>query len=355
VGKSISFHRLVAVSIAVLVLTATAVSIDTRISQAKARPSAPLVSSVEEPVSTVADLLPPAVASPDTTVAVAGPASGSSQLTARTRRAIVRRPTTSTTTTDVTAPTAPATELITVSTSAGQRTALVHTPAIGLGKLLPLVVALHGSSSSGAALESVTGLDDTADGNGFVVVYPDGKLIGGERSWNSGQCCEPATSAQVDDIGFLNALLDDMLATYPIDPTRVYVTGHSNGAIMAQEVACRMADRVAAVASVSGALDSEEACTPPRPVAMLEVHGTADENVLYEYGQDAVSAWRRLDGCGPASSTATVGTFDLTTWSRCSDGTVVELATVQGGPHDWPVGGAQLVWSFLSGHRLTDF
>jgi polyhydroxybutyrate depolymerase len=353
-GNASSMRRLVAVFVAVFVVAAAALAITTQVSHAKTRVASSLV---EQPATTATDPQSSAAVSPDTTVA-SGPAARTPKLAGRNRRAAARSAS-STTTTDLSADSVNSaesrTQILSVSTATGVRTALVHTPATGLGRSLPLLVALHGSSSSGAALASVTGFDDLADSNGFIVVYPDGELIGGERSWNSGQCCEPATSAQVDDIGFLNALLDEVLATYPIDPARVYVTGHSNGAIMAQEVACRMADRVAAIASVSGALDANESCAPVRPIAMLEVHGTADENVLYEYGQDAVSAWRRLDGCTTTSIDATVGAFDLSTWSHCADSTVVELATIEGGPHDWPTDGAQLVWSFLSVHRLTDF
>ena len=244
------------------------------------------------------------------------------------------------------------TETIDVVTAAGLRTVVVHVPALAAGTHPSLVVALHGSSSSGEALEATSGLDAAADQYGFIVAYPDGLLINGERSWNSGGCCEPATSAQVDDIGFLGSVLDALLAAHPIDPTRVFVIGHSNGAILAQEAACRMADRLAAVASVSGALDAGLACNPTQPVSLLEIHGTADENVPYEYGLDAVGAWREMDGCSTATGNDAIGIFRTITWTDCFDDAAVELATVEGGSHSWPSGAADFAWAFLDAHSL---
>jgi polyhydroxybutyrate depolymerase len=244
------------------------------------------------------------------------------------------------------------TQTIEITTSSGTRTAVVHVPVLSADARPALLIALHGSSSSGAALEDTSGLDDVADRHGFIVAYPDGALIDGDRSWNSGQCCEPATSAQVDDVRFLGTAIDALMAAYPIDRNRVFVIGHSNGAIMAQELACRMADRVAAVVSVSGALDDSAACNPSQPVSVLEIHGTADENVPYEYGQEAAWSWQHMDSCAATAPVEQVDQFVVTSWTQCANDTTVELATIDGGPHAWPSGAGELAWAFFSDRSL---
>jgi polyhydroxybutyrate depolymerase len=236
------------------------------------------------------------------------------------------------------------TETITINSGGRDRFALVHLRAHQT-MLLPVVIALHGSSSSAGTLQAETGFDDTADRNEFIIVYPEGLRINGEQSWNSGECCEPATSAAVDDVAFIRDLIAQLKATYPIDPTRVFVTGHSNGAIMAQKLACRLTDRITAVASVAGALDDASSCHPSRPISMLEVHGTADKNVFYEYGRESAQAWRSFDNCVQELSTNVARGLSV---SACTNGTAVELLTIDGGSHAWPFDGAQMVWNFFA-------
>jgi polyhydroxybutyrate depolymerase len=245
------------------------------------------------------------------------------------------------------------TDVLTIESGGNERFALIHTPE-HQRTLLPVVIALHGSSSSGETLQAETGFDDTADRNGFIVVYPEGLSINGEQSWNSGQCCEPATSATVDDVGFIRDLIEKLKVAYPIDATRVFVTGHSNGAIMAQKLACRLTDRITAVASVSGALDDVASCHPSRPISMLEIHGTADENVFYEYGEQSAQAWRSFDNCVREMSTNIAEGLSVSGSSACTNDTSVQLLTIDGGPHAWPFDGAQTVWNFFAAQPPLD-
>ena len=221
------------------------------------------------------------------------------------------------------------------------RTAIVHVPATGNGSGAALVVALHGSSSSGHAFEAITGFDAVADRERFIVVYPDGLPVADgsgavSRSWNSGGCCPPATTAGVDDVAFISDLIDYMNAHYAIDPARVYVVGHSNGAIMAQRVGCVLADRIAAIASVSGALDAQTPCHPAVPVSMLEIHGTNDPNVDYANAPRAVSAWRQFDQCPNNGEVEAHPPVTTEHWAGCARGSSVEFVTIDGGGHPWP-------------------
>ena len=233
------------------------------------------------------------------------------------------------------------TESISLYVAGAVRSALVRLPATLSSAKAPVVLALHGSDGSAAGLELITGYDEIADREGVFVVYADGLPIDlgagfVSRSWNSGECCEPATSAQVDDVEFLDTLLDMVLRRFPVDPNRVFVLGHSNGAIMAQLLACRLADRLAGVASVAGSLDDTVTCEPSRPVPFLEIHGTADQNVLWEYGQRSVSEWRAFDRCVDQANQVVERDVTTTTWSGCADNTVVRFVSIEGADHPWP-------------------
>jgi polyhydroxybutyrate depolymerase len=230
---------------------------------------------------------------------------------------------------------------VVVAVDGALRTAVVHTPEETIGAApMPLVIALHGSDGSGTDLEALTGYDDVADREGFVVAYADGLLVQGygpsSRSWNSGQCCDPATSAGVDDVAFIEALIDRLVDRYPVDPERVFIVGHSNGAIMAQVLGCRLADRVAGIASVAGALDDSQSCNPSRGVPFLEIHGTYDQNVSWGAGEHSVAAWRQFNGCDGYGSRSTEGPVTTTTWGECRTDATVQFVSIDGAEHPWP-------------------
>ena len=116
---------------------------------------------------------------------------------------------------------------------------LLHVPSSYDGlSAVPLVVALHGYSGNGAGLESLTGFSVKANSNNFIVVYPDG--TGSTRSWNAGNCCGQAMTNNVDDVGFISALIDTLSANYNIDSTRIYATGFSNGSMMSYRLAAEL-------------------------------------------------------------------------------------------------------------------
>ncbi len=245
---------------------------------------------------------------------------------------------------EVTTTLPPDTQEMVIESDGVFRSARVHTPEQPKYRddapLMPLVLALHGSDGSAADLEALTGYDELADREHFVVAYADGLLVQGDgyasRSWNSGQCCEPATSAGVDDVAFLGDLIDRLIARYPVDPERVFVVGHSNGAIMAQLLGCRMADRIAGVASVAGALDDTQSCNPDRALPFMEIHGTYDQNVAWDAGQSSVAAWRSFDRCSDQSTHSSDGSVTSTTWEQCRNNSTVTFISIDGAEHPWP-------------------
>ena len=245
----------------------------------------------------------------------------------------------------VTTTVAPSTAEVIVVIDGTLRSALVHTPEQIVSdttpaKLMPLVIALHGSDGSGADMEALTGFDEVADRESFIVAYADGLLAdagyGLARSWNSGGCCEPATSVGVDDVDFLSRLIDRLIERYPVDAERVFVVGHSNGAIMAQKLGCRMADRLAGIVSVSGALDDTQSCQPDRAVPFLEIHGTYDANVSFGAGESSVTAWRSFNRCTYRSEQTSDGAVSTTTWDECANDAKVAFISIDGAEHPWP-------------------
>lgn len=253
-----------------------------------------------------------------------------------------------------------------LSVAGVDRTYRVYDPGGSVATRRPLLLILHGGDEEGAAMVDRTDFDSLAGADRFVAVYPDGV----DSTWNAGFCC--GTRHTADDVGFLVALLDRLEADPTIDATRVYLTGISAGGVMAYRMACDRADRVTAIASVDGTV-LPDTCHPSRPVSILEIHGTKDQEVLYAGGRaagssvatpsspDLAAAWAGLDRCGPTATRTGDAVVQVDAWSGCGGGTVVKLETVVGGDHVWyapglgPVDGAldatADAWAFLSGRR----
>jgi polyhydroxybutyrate depolymerase len=205
----------------------------------------------------------------------------------------------------------------------------------------PLVVVLHGGFGSGTQAEKAYHWDEQADRAGFVVAYPDG--LG--RAWNTGGgCCGLPGRTGVDDVGFVTAVVGAVGQALPVDSSRVYASGMSNGGILAYTLACRTAV-FAAVGPV--AATQLGGCSAPRPTSVVHVHGTADHNVPYDGGrgdgpghvdgpgaQALDATWRGIDSC--SAPTATTAGAVTTSVAICPAGRAVELVTVAGAGHQWP-------------------
>lgn len=230
----------------------------------------------------------------------------------------------------------------------------LHVPSTTADKA-PLVVLLHGYTSSAAEQESYFQLMAESDRRGFLYARPEGTTDQrGEQFWNATPACCDLYNTGVDDSAYLERLIDTVAAKYPVDPARVYFVGHSNGGFMALRMACDHADRVTAVVSLAGAATADPAaCEPARPVSVLQIHGTSDRTILYEGGpstrpypsaEETVAMWRGLDGCADRADTA-APPIDLdatlagaettvTTWHEgCGGGTRAELWSIKDGGH----------------------
>ena len=219
---------------------------------------------------------------------------------------------------------------------------------------LPVVIVFHGGGGSADSVRRQTRMSARGDAEGFIAVYPQGSggIAGKLKTWNAGTCCGHAMQQRIDEIAFVAALLDDLQATVAIDRARIYATGISNGGMMAYEVACALADRVAAIAVVAGEMTALERCRPSRPVPVLVIHGSVDRNLPVDGGAgakafavhdvrsvaSALEFWRRHDGCGENARSEVNGAVRRTSYPSCSAGSEVELITIEGGGHSWPGG-----------------
>ncbi|XXX75520.1 PHB depolymerase family esterase [Sorangium sp. So ce134] len=264
-------------------------------------------------------------------------------------------------------------------TSGGyERAALLHVPGSldRRKKRVPLVLDFHHFNGTPEAEAALSGLSALADERDLLVAYPAG--IGG--SWNAGQCCGQAWEEGVDDVGFTRDLIDAISEEYRVDPSRIFVTGMSNGALMAHRLGCELADKIAAIAPIAGVLHVlPETCEPARPISVLHVHGTADIVIPYRGGlgqvpvpvpgnlefisvAQSLALWRAHDGCADVShGTYAHGDTRCTAWSICAGETEVEHCAVEGGGHTWPGGGdlppvfGPKSETFRASERLLDF
>jgi len=256
----------------------------------------------------------------------------------------------------------------------------------------PLLIALHGGRANGRQMAVLTrrGFNKLADRDGFLVAYPDGHTM----HWSDGS--EPQDRLEgdedADDVGFLAALTDELVGESEVDPKRVYVAGISNGALMAIRFAMERAEKVAAIASVAGAVPRALAGGPgpSMPVPALFIHGTDDKSVAWDGGTvrfmgrrfgsiisvpDSVRYWVDHNGCSKEPETSVLPAPDPDDGTRvrrevylggreCS---AVELWRIEGGGHTWPGGrqyfgedvvgrtsravdACEVIWEFFKGH-----
>lgn len=222
-----------------------------------------------------------------------------------------------------------------------------------------LVLVLHGLSGTPSGMQSVTGLDHVAHANRFVVAYPYGL----DRSWNAGTCCGTSSRRKVDDVGFLAAVIERIRSERRID--RVFVTGFSNGGMMAMRLACSRPDLVTAVAAVQATL--VHGCAPKRPVHTMLVNGRLDAVVPYSgyrYHPTlrsplapvsvTVGTWERLNACSGLPEVSARGRVSIRVYARCVGGSSVRLVALAKTGHTWPKAGSdgyaasQEIWRFFA-------
>ncbi len=241
----------------------------------------------------------------------------------------------------------------------------------------PLVINLHGYTSNAAAQQIYSNFMPIADTAGFLMVFPDGTAPFGSPFWNAGITTAP------NDVIYMSDLIDSLRMIYQVDLRRIYSCGFSNGGIMSYYLACNLSNRIAAVASVSGTQFNawHTLCNPPRPVPVMEVHGTAD--AIVPYAGDAnfapvdsvVKKWVQHNGCNALPLIDTLAELSTSDNSRAihhrylngTKGSSVELYKITGGSHSWPgsfpifpntnldLGASAQIWRFFRHYTLDQF
>lgn len=280
-------------------------------------------------------------------------------------------------TTAAAVPAGSSTQTITVGGVA--RTFLLYRPAaLSPTQPVPLVVMIHGGGGTAAQAERSYGWDAEADSGNFLVAYPEGINHG----WSvGGDCCHGTRSPTVDDdVAFLSELVATVSPEVPVDQTRVFATGISEGGMMAYRLACNTTI-FAAIGPTSATLVGD--CPAPPPTSVIHIHGTADTRIPYDGspgsgvlrihgpGVPALNAtWRTTDRCATPSisQSGMVSTSD----ADCADGRGVELITVAGAGHQWPgavcngrcaagaadppstaLNATHTIWQFFAAHPKT--
>lgn len=256
------------------------------------------------------------------------------------------------------------------------------------GKPMPLVVMLHGGGGNSKEAAYSTQWLAKAMKEGFGVVFPNGvrpdptqpaSFGDNSQTWNDGSIRSLyAVEKNIDDAGFIRALVADLIRAYPVDRNRVYATGFSNGAAMAFRLAAECSDIFAAVAPVSGSWWGETSSVK-NPISLLYITGDSDPLNPYNggevfIGQKSFGVKKPVRELITAWATVLQAKFD-TTYAEGAVRTVVYKGsktdvvwlTVSEMGHHWPGGnvtlpewlagkpsnaldGTSAIWNFFAKH-----
>jgi polyhydroxybutyrate depolymerase len=274
----------------------------------------------------------------------------------------------------------------TLSHDGRERSYLLYVPgSMDWNQAIPVVFVFHGGTGNAESAIRMSGFNQVADQHGFIVVYPNGTgRVSDEKllTWNGGACCGYAQEMDVDDVGFVRAIVNHLESLVNIDGERIYAAGMSNGGMLSHRLGCEASDLFAAIGPVAGTLNLES-CQPAEPISVIEFHGTDDQHVLYEGGngpkalanvdfrsvQDSIQFWVSANGCVSGPQVDTFDDIQHETWQNCDGPVAVELYTIIGGGHSWPGGqsgweganqptqtisASQLIWEFFQAHPKPD-
>ena len=239
----------------------------------------------------------------------------------------------------------------------------------------PLVFSFHGYSSNAALNMNYTGFTAISDTAGFILVHPDGTLDASSTPhWNVGGWTVGSTA---DDVGFTEAMIDEISASYNINSNRVYSCGMSNGGYMSFKLACELSDRIAAIASVTGSMTPQisSACNPSHPTPVLQLHGTSDPTVPYNGSpawtlaiDDVIDYWVDFNNCNTTPIITAITDNDPSdgtnvehyVYSGGDNGVTTEHFKVYNGEHDWfgvwgnmDINSSIEIWKFFSKYDMN--
>jgi poly(3-hydroxybutyrate) depolymerase/1,4-dihydroxy-2-naphthoate octaprenyltransferase len=212
-----------------------------------------------------------------------------------------------------------------------------------------IMINLHGYSGDSVSQTNYTFLKQAALDAGLAYIAPDGmKDRTGNRFWNaSNACCDFAKSG-VNDVEYIDGLIDEMSDTFDLDKSRIYLFGHSNGHFMSYQYLCTSKNKVAAIAGLAGSMDTDPAQCSGKSANILHIHGDADATISYQGGalfsqsypsvDEVVKRWSNNNQCTAKPENqldviaAMSGSETTSYLFDCSKGSL-ELWKINGGVH----------------------
>jgi polyhydroxybutyrate depolymerase len=249
-----------------------------------------------------------------------------------------------------------------------RRTFILYVPeSYSEGTELPLMLNFHGFSGSAEAQMFSADMRPLAESENFILVYPQGALLSsGFPHWNP----DPIggnNKSDIDDIGFIEVIIDSLDEELNIDLSRVYASGYSNGGYLIYGLACRLSNKIAAVGSVAGTMLSSTLnnCAASAPIGVINIHGTADYDVPYngttglKSATDVVNFWKDLNQSEIEEISENNG-FNQYDYNDLNGDTYVRHFKIINGGHTWDdnirYGGkssSQIIWEFVSLFNLS--
>ena len=238
----------------------------------------------------------------------------------------------------------------------------------------PIVFNLHGGDMTARQqMENVSDMRSLADTESFILVYPQSTIDdNGVPIWNLGG--ENSKATDIDDVGYISHLIDEISNFYSTDLDRIYVTGFSNGGYLSFEIACKLSNRIAAFASVAGHMfiDTFNNCSPSHPTPFISINGTEDNyqgiGFYYLSVENSNNYWINFNNNDATPiiiniediNSADGSTVEYYSWKNGNNGVEVDHYKVIGGGHSYPkinfdssqengdIDSDQLIWEFFS-------
>lgn len=247
-----------------------------------------------------------------------------------------------------------------------------------------MVIGLHGTGGSADQFEKAYGVDQKADEAGFVAVYPDGvqKQDGlgllKIRTWNAGTCCDFAMYTNVNDVKFISTLIDNISSRFHINRKKVYVTGMSNGGMMAYRLASELPDKIAAAGIVSATMVAPKDASKQGVVPIIHIHSALDTKVPFAGGDgigdyifppvmEGINYWVNRNHCAADPVAEQRQGYTLQSWKNGAGSVLIQCYLTEDGGHAWPssapqgrmgdtpstaVNATNLIWDFFKRFSL---